>query len=127
MNTLEKAFLVGDAVVIGAGALWAADRAAGVARSPAVTQRQVWFQRVLGFFLCFVVGFATVAALVLTGYGPAPGMFGPEDLGSPAATPGSQSSPVRTPSEPAPEWVGPAGPAEKEPGPGTFGLQGTRP
>jgi hypothetical protein len=67
---------------------------------PTVTQRQVWFQRVVGFFLCFVVGFATVAALVLTGYGPPPGMFGPEDLGSAAATPGSQSSPVRTPSDP---------------------------
>ena len=99
MNTLEKAFLVGDAVVIDAGALWAADRGGrrDVARRDAAASL---VQRVLGFFLCFVVGFATVAALVLTDYGPPPGMFGPENLGSPAASPGSQSSPVRTPSEP---------------------------
>jgi hypothetical protein len=76
-------------------------------------KRRGWFARVLGFFVC--VGLGAVATLVLTAYHPRPSaVAGLEDLGSPAATPGSQSSPVQAP--------GSAGSAESESGPGTFGL-----
>jgi hypothetical protein len=79
-------------------------------------KRRGWVGRVLGFFVC--VGLGAVATLVLTAYRPRPGaVAGLEDLGSPAATPGSQSSPIPEPPEPAS-----AGAPENEPGPGTFGL-----
>jgi predicted kinase len=52
MNTLEKAFLVGDAVVIDAGALWAADRGGrrDVARRDAAASlvpTRAWFLSLL--------------------------------------------------------------------------------
>jgi hypothetical protein len=79
-------------------------------------KRRGWFGRVLGFFVC--VGLGAVATLVLTPYRPRPSAIaGLEDPGSPAATPGSQFSPIPAPPEPAS-----AGTAESEPGPGTFGL-----
>ena len=85
-------------------------------------KRRGWLARVLAFVGC--VGLGAVATLVLTAYHPRPSaVAGPEDLGSPAATPGSQSNPIAGPSEPAPpESPAPAGSAESEPGPGTFGL-----
>jgi hypothetical protein len=79
-------------------------------------KRRGWFARVLGFVVC--VGLGAMATLALTAYHPRPSaVAGLEDLGSPAATPGSQSSPIPAPPEPAS-----AGAAESEPGPGTFGL-----
>jgi hypothetical protein len=85
-------------------------------------KRRGWFARVFGFFVC--VGLGAVATLVLTAYHPRPSaVAGLEDLGSPAATPGSQSNSIRGPSEPAPPQSSPsAGPSESESGPGTFGL-----
>ena len=75
-----------------------------------------WRARVLGFVVC--VGLGAMATLVLTAYHPRPSaVAGLEDLGSPAATPGSQSSPIPAPPEPAS-----AGAPENEPGPETFGL-----
>jgi hypothetical protein len=84
--------------------------------------RRGWLARVLGFVDC--VGLGAMATLVLTAYHPWPSaVAGLEDLGSPAATPGSQSSPIPTPSEPAPpQSPASAGATESEPGPGTFGL-----
>gem|GEM_PF-6647624 len=81
-----------------------------------------WRARVLGFVVC--VGLGAMATLVLTAYHPRPSaVAGLEDLGSPAATPGSQSNPVAEPSEPAPPHSPPStGAAESEPGPATFGL-----
>ena len=79
-------------------------------------KRRGWLARVLGFVGC--VGLGAVATLVLTAYRPRPSAIaGLEDPGSPAVTPGSQSSPIPAPPEPAS-----AGTAESEPGPGTFGL-----
>ena len=79
-------------------------------------KRRGWFARVLGFVGC--VGLGAVATLVLTAYHPRPSAIaGLDDLGSPAATPGSQSNSIPAPPEPAS-----AGAAESEPGPGTFGL-----
>ena len=79
-------------------------------------KRRGWFARVLGFVSC--VGLGAMATLALTAYHPRPSaVAGLEDLGSPAAAPGSQSSPIPAPPEPAS-----AGAAESEPGPGTFGL-----
>ena len=85
-------------------------------------KRRGWLARVLGFVVC--VGLGAMATLALTAYHPRPSaVAGLEDLGSPVATPGSQSNPVPGPSEPAPpQSPASAGPAENEPGPGTFGL-----
>jgi hypothetical protein len=85
-------------------------------------KRRGWFARVLGFVVC--VGLGAMATLALTAYHPRPSaVAGLEDLGSPAATPGSQSSPIPGPSEPAsPQSPPSAGATESEPGPGTFGL-----
>jgi hypothetical protein len=81
-----------------------------------------WFARVLGFVGC--VGLGAMATLALTAYHPRPSAVASlEDLGSPAATPGSQSNPILAPSERAPpESPASTGAAESEPGPGTFGL-----
>jgi hypothetical protein len=80
-------------------------------------KRRGWFARVLGFVVC--VGLGAMATLALTAYHPRPSaVAGLEGLGSPAATPGSQSSPFPAP----PQSPASAGPAESEPGPGTFGL-----
>ena len=80
-------------------------------------KRRGWLARVLGFVVC--VGLGAMATLALTAYHPRPSaVAGLEDLGSPAATPGSQSSPVPAP----PQSFGSAGAAESELGPGTFGL-----
>jgi hypothetical protein len=85
-------------------------------------RRRGWLARVLGFVGC--VGLGAMATLVLTAYHPRPSaVAGLEDLGSPAATPGSQSNSIPGPSEPAPPQPSPsAGPSESDPGPGTFGL-----
>ena len=85
-------------------------------------KRRGWFARVLGFVGC--VGLGAMATLALTAYHPRPSaVAGLEDLGSPAATPGSQSNSIPGPSEPTPPQSSPsAGPSESEPGPGTFGL-----
>ncbi len=64
-------------------------------------KRRGWFARVLGFVVC--VGLGAMATLVLTAYHPRPSaVAGLDDLGSPVATPGSQSNPIPAPSEPAP-------------------------
>ena len=79
-------------------------------------KRRGWFARVLGFVIC--LGLGAMATLALTAYHPRPSAVASlEDLGSPVATPGSQSSPIPAPPEPAS-----TGTAESEPGPGTFGL-----
>jgi hypothetical protein len=85
-------------------------------------KRRGWFGRVLGFVGC--VGLGAVATFVLTASHPRPSAVASlDDLGSPVATPGSQSSPVAGSSEPAPpQSPASAGAAESEPGPGTFGL-----
>ena len=85
-------------------------------------KRRGWFGRVLAFVGC--VGLGAMATFVLTAYHPRPSaVAGLEDLGSPAATPGSQSNPVPGPLEPAPpQSSASAGAAESGPGPGTFGL-----
>jgi hypothetical protein len=89
-----------------------------------------WLGRVLTFVVC--AGLGAVATIALTTYHPRPSAIASlDELGSPAASPGSQSHPV-----PVPQWVGPASPsegepaqtlgsagsAENQPGPGTFGL-----
>jgi hypothetical protein len=79
-------------------------------------KRRGWRARVLGFVGC--VGLGAMATFVLAAYHPRLNAVASlDDLGSPAATPGSQSSPIPTPPEPAS-----AGAPENEPGPGTFGL-----
>jgi hypothetical protein len=85
-------------------------------------RRRGWFARVLGFVVC--VGLGAIATLVLTAYHPRPSAVASlEDLGSPVATPGSQSNPIAEPAEPAPlQSSASTGAAESEPGPGTFGL-----
>ena len=85
-------------------------------------KRRGWLGRVLAFVAC--VGLGAVATLALTTYHARPSpVAGLEDLGSLVATPGSQSNPIRGPSELAPpQSLGSAGPGESEPGPGTFGL-----
>jgi hypothetical protein len=85
-------------------------------------KRRGWFGRVLGFVGC--VGLGAVVTFVLTAYHPRPSaVAGLEDLGSPAATPGSQSGPVpATPEFIPPQSPSSAGAAQSEPGPGTFGL-----
>ena len=80
-------------------------------------KRRGWFARVLGFVGC--VGLGAVATLILTAYHPRPSAIaGLDDLGSPVATPGSQSNPIPAP----PRSPASVGAAESEPGPGTFGL-----
>jgi hypothetical protein len=85
-------------------------------------KRRGWLARVLGFVVC--VGIGAMATLALTAYHPRPrAVAGLEDLGSPVATPGSQSSLIPAPPEPAPRQShASAGQPESEPGPGTFGL-----
>ena len=85
-------------------------------------KRRGWLGRVLAFVVC--VGLGAVATLALTAYHErSSAIAGLEDLGSLVATPGSQSNPVRRPSElAAPQSHGSADPGESEPGPGTFGL-----
>ena len=85
-------------------------------------KRRGWPSRVPAFVAC--VGIGAVATLTLTAYHPRPSaVAGLEGLGSPVATPRSQSNPVPAPPEPAPpQSPASAGPAESEPGPGTFGL-----
>jgi len=85
-------------------------------------KRRGWLGRVLAFVVCG--GLGAVATLALTAYHPRPSaVAGLEDLGSVVATPGSQSNPIRGPSELAPPQLpASAGAAESEPGPGTFGL-----
>jgi hypothetical protein len=85
-------------------------------------KRRGWLSRLLGFVVC--VGLGAMATLALTAYHPRPrAVVGLEDLGSPVATPGSQSNPIPAPPEPAPpQSPASAGAAESEPGPGTFGL-----
>jgi hypothetical protein len=85
-------------------------------------KRRGWLARVLAFVGC--VGLGAMATFVLTAYHPRPSAVASlEDLGSPVATPGSQSSPIPAPPEPAPpQSPASAGPSESEPGPGTFGL-----
>jgi hypothetical protein len=85
-------------------------------------KRRGWLARVLGFVVC--VGLGAMATLALTAYHPRPSAVASlEDLGSPVASPGSQSSPVPAPPEPAPpQSPASAGAAESGPGPGTFGL-----
>jgi hypothetical protein len=85
-------------------------------------RRRGWRARVLGFVVC--AGLGAIATLVLTDYHPRPSaVAGLDDLGSPVATPGSQSNPILAPSERAPpESPASTGAAESEPGPGTFGL-----
>ena len=64
-------------------------------------KRRGWFASVLGFFLC--VGLGSAATFALTAYHPRPSaVAGLEDLGSPVATPGSQSNPVPPPSRARP-------------------------
>jgi len=83
-------------------------------------KRRSWLGRVLGFVVC--VGLGAVATLALTAYHPGPSaVAGLEQLGSPAATPGSQSTLMPGPSAWPPSPAS-AGAAENEPGPGTFGL-----
>src|ERR1700722_12106718 len=74
-------------------------------------KRRGWFGRVLAFVAC--VGLGAVATVALTAYHPRPSSIASlDELGSPAASPGSQSRPVPAPAEPAaPQWVGPAGSA----------------
>jgi hypothetical protein len=85
-------------------------------------KRRGWLARVLAFVGC--VGLGAMATFVLTAYHPRPSAVASlDDLGSPVATPGSQSSPIPAPPEPAlPQSPASAGAAESEPGPGTFGL-----
>jgi hypothetical protein len=85
-------------------------------------KRRGWFARVLGFVGC--VGLGAMATLALTAYHlRLSAVAGLEDLGSPVATPGSQSNPIPAPPEPTPpQSPASAGAAESEPGPGTFGL-----
>jgi hypothetical protein len=85
-------------------------------------KRRGWLARILAFVGC--VGLGAMATFVLTAYHPRPSAVASlDDLGSPAATPGSQSNPMAEPSEPAPPQSPPsAGATESEPGPGTFGL-----
>ena len=80
-----------------------------------------WLRRALGFLVC--VGIGAVASLAVTSYRPrASAVASLEDLGRPAATPGSQSSVVRS-AQPAPALAdGPQRSAESAPGPSTFGL-----
>ena len=84
-------------------------------------KRRGWFGRVLGFVVC--VGLGAIATLVLTAYPRPSAVSGLDDLGSPVATPRSQSNPILAPSERAlSESPASTGAAESEPGPGTFGL-----
>lgn len=84
-------------------------------------KRRGFLGRALTFVVC--AGLGAVATIALTAYHPRPSAIADlEEPGSPAASPGSQSRPVPAPSEPAPESVGPAGSADSQPGPGTFGL-----
>ncbi len=84
-------------------------------------KRRGWLARVLGFVVC--VGLGAMATLALTAYHPRPSaVAGLEDLGSPVATPGSQSNPVPGRLSRLPQSPASAGAAESEPGPGTFGL-----
>jgi hypothetical protein len=81
-------------------------------------KRRSFLGRVLAFVVC--AGLGAVATIALTTYHPRPSAVANlEDLGNPAATPGSQSSPVPAP----PQSTGAAGSAENQPGPGAFGLQ----
>jgi hypothetical protein len=85
-------------------------------------KRRGWLARVLAFVGC--VGLGAMATFVLTAYHPRPSAVASlDDLGSPVATPGSQSNPIPAPPEPTlPQSPASAGAAESEPGPGTFGL-----
>ena len=74
--------------------------------------------RVLTFVVC--AGLGAVATIALSAYHPRPSAIASiEDLGTPVATPGSQSSAGPTP----PQSPGSPGSTENQPGPGTFGLQ----
>jgi hypothetical protein len=85
-------------------------------------KRRGWFGRILGFVGC--VGLGALATFGLAAYHPRLNAVASlDDLGSPAATPGSQSNPIAEPIEPAPpQSPASAGQPESEPGPGTFGL-----
>ena len=86
-------------------------------------KRRGFIGRVLTFVVC--AGLGAVATIALSAYHPRPSASaGLEDLGSPLATPGSQSSELPGPSDAVPpQSPGSAGSAENQPGPGTFGLQ----
>jgi len=76
-------------------------------------KRRGWLGRVLAFLGCAALG--AVAVLALSAYHPRPAALASlEELGSPVATPGSQSSPGPAGSE--------APPPQNAPGPATFGL-----
>ena len=80
-----------------------------------------WLRRALGFLVC--VGIGAVASLAVTSYRPrASAVASLEDLGRPAATPGSQSSVVRLPQATPGQPASPQRSAESAPGPSTFGL-----
>jgi hypothetical protein len=80
-----------------------------------------WLRRALGFLVC--VGIGAVASLAVTSWRPrAPAVASLEDLGRPAATPGSQSSVVRLPQATPGQPASPQRSAESAPGPSTFGL-----
>jgi hypothetical protein len=75
-------------------------------------KRRGFVGRALGFAFC--AGFGAVATIALSAFHPR-ATASVADLESPAATPGSQSSPVPARSQSP-------GSAENESGPGTFGL-----
>ena len=80
-----------------------------------------FLRRALGFLVC--VGIGAVASLAVTSYRPrASAVASLEDLGRPAATPGSQSSVVRLPQATPGQPASPQRSAERAPGPSTFGL-----
>ena len=81
-------------------------------------KRRGFLGRVLTFVVC--AGLGAVATIALSAYHPRPSAIASrEDLGTPVATPGSQSSAGPIP----PQSPGSPGSAENQPGPGTFGLQ----
>jgi hypothetical protein len=81
-------------------------------------KRRGFLGRVLTFVVC--AGLGAVATIALSAYHPRPSAIASlEDLGTPVATPGSQSSPRPAP----PQSPGSPGSAENQPGPATFGLQ----
>jgi hypothetical protein len=88
-----------------------------LASNPRPKQRG-FLGRVLTFVVC--AGLGAVATIALSAYHPRPSAIASlEDLGTPVATPGSQSSAGTT----LPQSPGSPGSTENQPGPGTFGLQ----